>query len=135
MNPVREVQVGGRVRQSFTLETHLVFRFSIGAGLQEGLHCGEMLLLARPMQGSFFLGITYLDLGLEIRKQPHQILATLLGRDQQRSLPACSAWRPGVTFARTHSCLPCDAHTASRGGAIVVGSCAAVERYQFFPDK
>jgi hypothetical protein len=51
---------------------------------------------ARPCQGSFLLGITYVDLGVETRKQLHQVLAPLPGSDQQRPLPACGACGGGV---------------------------------------
>ena len=60
------------------------------ARLQQRKHRVRVPLLGEtPKRSLIGVGITCVDLGLETQQQLHQVLAPLLGRDQQSPLPAC----------------------------------------------
>jgi hypothetical protein len=84
------------------------------------------------MQGCFAGGITSINLGMKTHQQLHQVLAPLLGRDEQRPLPACSAQRPiAITMvimsARTAACtrtakLEAERRRRASGSGVGVGA-------------
>ena len=88
--------------------------------LQEDLYHIEIprhLTDARPMQGSFLLGIACIEMSVaDLDEELHQVVAPLPGRDQQRTLPACRArHRISITCAHTRL-LSARADWRLRGG-------------------